>query len=365
MPAYVAVADVDGDGAEDIVYTEGLRFRVLLGDGRGGFATAPGSGEPWIYPSPQRLAFADLDGDRLPEVLLAAPDSAGVRLATLPNLGQGRFGAPRWLPITGSARWMVAAELDGRPGGGPELVVAESTARRLTIWSPDVGRGFTQLATIPVDQSAGQSATDVTAGDFNGDGRVDIAFISGFNGRAFVVENLGGLQFATRDLGPVGEGPVRIAALDVSGDGRLDLVTANLTSQDVTVLHGNGDGTFDIVQRAPIGEQPLALLGFDHDRDGALDLIVGQVFGGAHRVLRNRGAGTFAAPMQVPLFTGLLTADLDLGDLNGDGRLDIVVLDALAGALHTFQNMGGLEFAVRVESPTGVQAHGRLALLVV
>ncbi len=94
----------------------------------------------------------------------------------------------------------------------------------------------------------------------------------------------------------VGDSPVAIAAGDFGGDGRLDLAVANSDSGNVSVLMGNGDGTFRPAVDYPVGYDPTEIVAGDFTGDGRIDLAVAfkcSIFAGELSVLLNNGDGTF------------------------------------------------------------------------
>src|SRR2546427_220048 len=99
----------------------------------------------------------------------------------------------------------------------------------------------------------------------------------------------------------VGSAPYTVAVGDVNGDGKLDLVTANYGSNTVTVLLGNGDGTFTAAAGSPVaaGSGPTSVALGELNGDGKLDLVAANSLSNNVTVLLNQatvltvaGAGT-------------------------------------------------------------------------
>ena len=137
----------------------------------------------------------------------------------------------------------------------------------------------------------------------------------------------------------VGMWPVAIVAGDFTGDGHLDLAVANNGDNTVSVLLGNGDGTFQHQSIYAVGAEPAAIVAGDFTGGGHLDLAVADqgsdLFGvsdpGGVSILLGNGNGTFQAAQQYA--AGLYPGAIVAGNFTGDGHLDLAVADQ-AGLLN-------------------------------
>jgi hypothetical protein len=131
----------------------------------------------------------------------------------------------------------------------------------------------------------------------------------------------------------VGARPNDVKAADFNNDGHLDLVTANVISNDVSVLLGNADGTFQPARNSLASPYPLSLALGDFNQDGKLDVATANDYYAVGNygvnVLLGQGDGSFVPavpPTQFPWSSAIAA-----GDLNADGKLDLVATAAYAG----------------------------------
>jgi hypothetical protein len=170
----------------------------------------------------------------------------------------------------------------------------------------------------------GVQAQAVATGDFNGDGRPDLAVIS--NSSVTILLNNGDGTFSgSVPTLPTGQSTVAIVAADFNSDDKLDLAVVNSSSGSVNVFLGNGDGTFTPNQLSPkTGSYPQAIALGDFNGDGRPDLAVANSSSNSVTILLGNGDGTFTATASSPQ-TGSSPASLAIGDFNGDGVQDIAV----------------------------------------
>jgi hypothetical protein len=201
----------------------------------------------------------------------------------------------------------------------------------------------------PTNYPTGASAWDVKTADLNNDGKLDLIWVNPSAGTVSVALGNGNGTFAAPRSFPAEANARALAVADFNADGKLDVITANATGT-LSLLKGNGNGTFHspttITLPSGSGVQAYALAVGDMNGDGKPDLVVGAE-GSPYKkqgvtyqdaliyVLTSNGNGTFhsARPLDIhgdvpDSFTtatpGLSPVNLALGDVNGDGKLDVV-----------------------------------------
>jgi len=170
----------------------------------------------------------------------------------------------------------------------------------------------------------------IAAGDFNRDGKLDLAVGGSEAGGLSIFLGNGDGTFGPEMRLPVNNSSA-LAVGDFNGDGKLDIVYDNssLTSGSIGILLGNGDGTFTPMPSIPLPAAPgqwSALAAADLNGDGFLDIVItGSNLTQAY-VLLGKGDGTFANPSSVGVVGSPYT--LAVADFNGDGKLDIALADS-------------------------------------
>ncbi len=174
----------------------------------------------------------------------------------------------------------------------------------------------------PTNVTTDSGPVAVAAGDFNGDGKPDLAVVNSIGADVSVLLGNGDGTFQTARNYPVGSNPVAIVAGDFNGDNKLDLAVISQGQSQVFVLLGNGNGTFQTALASNAGGSPGALAAADFNRDGKLDLAVANPTSGGVNVLLGNGNGSFQSPVFYASDTG--AASVAVGDVNADGKVDVV-----------------------------------------
>ena len=189
--------------------------------------------------------------------------------------------------------------------------------------------------------------TSVLLGDFNGDGKLDLAVLNHRNIVTIFLNNGHGKFPAARDYIAGGDSGSAVAG-DFNGDGRLDLVLANGLGEPgktASILVNNGDGSFRAGYVFEAGLAPYSVTIGDFNEDGNPDLAVADAVGNGVNVLLSAGQGIFLPP--VAYATGTFASDVKVGDFDGDGHLDLAVTNLssntvtilLGSGLGTFRSL--------------------------
>lgn len=334
-PNEIAVGDFNKDGRLDVVTcNEGETVTVLLGDGRGGFAPAPGS--PFRAAAAHTIAVGDVNKDGNPDLALTHHDSVGV--VVLLGAGDGRFA-----PAPGSP---FAAHQGAKPhnhglalndlnrDGSLDITTSNQDDNSVSVLLGDGRGGFTPAAGSPF--AVGRAPYPHAVGDVNGDGNLDIATpnVGGNNVTVLLGDGRGGFKPAANSPHGVAPRPYYIAIADVSGDGRPDLIATHDDITLMTTLLGDGRGGFSAAPASPfdLGRRAHRLIAIDVNRDARADLIVGTVAGDSVTVLLGDARGGYAHAAGSP-YTVVRDPRLAVGDVNGDGKPDIITANHESGSL--------------------------------
>ena len=148
-------------------------------------------------------------------------------------------------------------------------------------------------------------------------------------------------QFETSSAFTLPTAPGYLAAGDFNGDGNLDVaISGYLPIHEVIILLGNGDGTFRMGSTYSVGVQIEQIVAADLRGNGILDLVVGESLSQNLYVLLGNGDGTFQSPVSYP--TSGEPYLVNVADFNNDGKLDIIAVTSPAGECACIEVLTGL-----------------------
>jgi hypothetical protein len=326
----MVAGDVNGDGSADIVSATldakaSPVISVLLNDGKGNFRQS--STIPYVGNFPGSLTLADVDGDGKPDLLFSAANPSAIYF--LRNLGGGSFAGPVLIATpAGDNRTLAVGDFNG--DGRPDIVYAflnpATNQDQIHLLLNQGGGTFSDQvpAGIPVPGSF------FAVGDFNHDGHADIAvdvqisFLGSMSAGVTVFLGQGNGSFTAGPTTVFDNTPFlayQLVAGDFDGDGNLDLagVDGGTRPGHVSLLWGDGTGNFTPQQvNGPMG---FSLMTADINGDGVTDVIIPDRFGIISVVLGQKQRIMPSGEPFYPAGVGTATA----GDVNGDKKVDLYV----------------------------------------
>ncbi len=350
-PRNIAVTDLNDDGKLDVISagvgSRGGAISVLLGDGDGTFKdyVAYGTG------GTPTMLLGDFNGDGVPDLAIAAQSCLSVHSQCLIGnlslwLGHGDGSFPSGgtsYPMPNNATAVAAGDLNG--DGRPDIVVGNQNGENNNTLSVLINNGDGTFQPR-VDYEAGSGTTSVVVGDFNGDRLMDVAVANVSDSTvSILLSNGNGSLQPHQDYPTAGSGLICVG--DFNHDGAFDLVTASTYSSYLSILLGYGNGTFHPYSQVWAGISPAAIAVGDVNNDGKLDVVL--LNNRAIAVLLGNGDGTFKAPI---IQSSTVSSNWGtLGDFNGDGKLDLAVTDVVSAWL--FPGNGDGTFQAPISFNTG------------
>jgi hypothetical protein len=364
------VADFNGDGLADIMVPDDWFSLVYLeGYGDGTFRSGvsyylPQSFSEYAYS--YGVASGDFNGDGIPDIV-AGQDGNTNAPGVVVYLSNGDGTMQQGVTYGTSASLAYVAVADFNGDGKLDIVASDYANGVVQIFLGNGDGTFTVGQSYATDTLSSPYPQNLITGDFNHDGKVDLAIANGSSHTIGVLLGVGDGTFGQLANYSLSNEPYAIAAADLNGDGYLDLaVTAyNDSASNVDILLGNSDnsGTFqaEVDIATGTGYPEFVALG-DLNGDGKLDMAVtmqnGPIYYSALVVALGNGDGTFQAPVAYPSSTqggGLLNTELanvQMADFNGDGKLDLIYVNYDLGTVGIMTGVGDGTLNSPVEFPT-------------
>jgi uncharacterized protein (TIGR03437 family) len=344
IPLGVLAGDFNGDGKHDVasVYSGPADnstpggISLLLGNGDGTLQPAVN------YPAGLGTVAAaawDFNGDGKDD--LAVLNYADNTVTIMFGSASGKLTTGNTYSTGQSSFPGAIAVADVNGDGKPDLVISGFQGI-VTL----LGNGDGTFKTGPTTAAPAEGPYLAT-GDFNNDGKVDVAVTDFLSGMLYILVGNGDGTFTQASQYLIEYGGTSFFVEDFDGDGNPDIVFASghpdalftlPQTQEVAVLFGNGDGTFAGTPAYNLPGYPSGMVSADFNGDGKPDLAIAGGQAGPVSILLGTGGGTFQASAALTGASSVYSG-LAAGDLNGDGKMDLVVNDIvfLGNGNGTFQ----------------------------
>jgi gliding motility-associated-like protein len=409
----IASQDLDGDGKAEIVVIHQPNpgpgsFSVFKNSSTSGTVSFATPINYALGRNPQALSIADINSDQKPDILIVA-SGGSIAPANALMVFENKTSLPiptitSFTPASGPIGTTVTitgTNFDTTPAnnivyfGATRAVVTAATATQLTVTVP-VGATYQPISvsvnnliaysskpfittfdgggTIDAcsfapkqDLTAGMFPLSIASGDLDGDGMADMAVANYDNNIISLFRNtssIGAISYAPKIDITSGANTDHISIGDLDGDGKLDLVVTDVGGASVYRNTSTGSGTISFAARisfAAGGSDPRHLAIADFDNDGKPDLVVANYAAGVNTisVLRNTssGPGNISYAPKVDFASTIRPSSVSSGDLDGDGKSDIAVVNQNSSTLSVFRNtstgIGNISFATKVDFTTG------------
>ena len=329
-PRSLAVGDFNSDGKLDVVTVndDSNNLTILIGNGNGSFMQASGS-PVLVGIRPVSVAVADTNLDGKLDLVIA--NFLSNEVMVLLGIGNGGFTQAAGSPISFSGLPIFVVAGDFNLDGKPDLAVANFIAASVTILLGNGNGSFTPAAGAPFN--VGNTPVALAISDFNKDGKPDLAVANvGTNASTnrvtiLIGDGSGGFTQATGSPISVGNGPRFISVGDFNSDGNADLAVAISGFGTVRILLGDGSGGFTQTAGSPVnvGGVPISIAVMDYNLDGKSDLAVANSSSDNIAILLGDGNGGFTQPAGSPISIGDTPAYIVAADFNLDGKPDFAV----------------------------------------
>ncbi|RKR04803.1 gliding motility-associated-like protein [Flavobacterium sp. 90] len=346
----VAIGDLDGDGKADLAVTSDSVVTIYRNISVSGTITSSSFAAGVSYTaggSARGVVFGDLDADGKLDMVVSNFNGNTISYyRNTSTLGNISFSARTNLSSGANPIGLVVTDIDG--DGKVDIAVTAYGGTTVSVYrnlTSTVGNiSFSGLTSF----SVGAAPYAMVCGDLDGDGKADLAVANNSGNSISILRNtsaIGSISFANQVVFPANLGPYSIAIGDVTKDGKNDLAVGynGTGSNSISVFRNTSSGvgniSFDTKVDFVIGTNPRSEAIGDLDGDGNPDLVVstgGSVLSVFHNTAVTSGPISFGP--RVDFAANINTGSVAIGDLDGDGKYDVVTANSNASNIGIFRN---------------------------
>jgi hypothetical protein len=338
-PTDLEVADLDGDGRQDVLVTAGpmTNTLLLLRQLEPAQQTDPTTMKlvfaNFVFANPVSLtvgdgvadiATADIDGDGARDILTANTTSNNLSLLRSLGTSPPTFAAAQTIASAGGPVGVAISDING--DGRLDIVSINNMANTaLAIFQDSTPLTFKN----PISKATGAMPVDLVTGDLNKDGKGDIALVEMGTSKLSIIQ---GTKAEECDPGfsgtmalKAGKAPRVMRVADMDKNGKPDLLVVNRDANNVSFFKGLGNGSFAAKTDVAVTTSPRDIAVGDLNNDGALDFATADLSANSVSVVLQDGASPGSFLPATPVAPGDQPSHVAIGDLNNDGFQDLAV----------------------------------------
>jgi len=294
---------------------------------------------------PSCVIACDLDNDNDNDLAVTSdfPD----KVTVLKNNGKGVFALDTTYSVTESPWWVSAGDFDGN--GHLDLATACLSDSVSVLLSEGDG-----TFAASVSYQVGDCPLSVFVADLDGNGSPDLATANNQSNDVSVLLNNGDGSFAAQSVYPVCYHPLDVCAADLDGDGHFDLIAASGEMDSVSVLVNLGNGAFATYVTYQAGDCPTPVVATDFDEDSLADVATANSVSDDISVLLGNGDGSLGAHSDYPVGDSTWPKSIFAADVDGDGHLDLISGNTTSNSISVLTGNGDGSFVSPSAYPVGL-----------
>ncbi len=349
QPYNIATGDFDNDGKPDIAvsnFSAGT-VSVLRNTGTPGSHSLLPKIDFACGPSPYSVAVADLNADGKPDIAVTNATSAASRVSVLINTSAGAaisFDAAVNFPTGDSPFRLAINDIDG--DGKPDIVATNNGAASFSVLR-NTSTGNVLSFAPKIDISANTSPLSVALTDMDGDGKADVILTAISTSVVSVYRNsstVAAVSFEPRIDFTTGNGPRMVITGDLDGDGKPDIATNNTIAESISIFRNTGSA--GMIAFAPkvdfaigqiTGNSEYLAMG-DLSGDAKPEIVVVNTSKNNMSLFKNNGSpGVVSFETRVLYNTGTTPQSITMADFDGDAKQDIAVANNGQNSISVFR----------------------------